>query len=430
MRILRYTDSNFDKQLHTLNRIFQPTYELQSYVHKIIQGVKKHGDVGLLNYTEKFSGGRLEASQLRVSDKEVSSAVSNLSPSAHHAISMARANLLRFARKNLRKSWSAKNIQGAMIGERFDPLDRVGIYIPGGLAPLVSSAIMTCTLATAAGVREIVAVTPSAANGTLNPSLVAALSLCGATEIYRVGGVQAIAALAYGTETIASVRKVFGPGNAYVVEAKRQVFGLVAVDLLPGPSEILIIADASARPDWIAADLLAQSEHGASSIAMLLTDSSQLLNAVHDAVNAQAKLCSRKEILADSLKNARLILCKEVAQCIRIANEFSSEHVSVATCHPEEVASQLTTAGSIFLGGISPVAVGDLLAGLSHELPTGGAGKSFSGLTADQFQRRTGIVRFDEVSLRKSLFHVDILCKIEGFDAHLHSVCARLKRSK
>jgi histidinol dehydrogenase len=289
---------------------------------------------------------------------------------------------------------------------------------------------MTCTIAAAAGVPEIVAVTPANKDGTIHPSLLAALALCGATEIYRVGGAQAIAALAVGTKTIAPVTKVFGPGNAYVVEAKRQVFGRVAVDLLPGPSEVLVIADANANPDWIAADLLAQSEHGHGSISVLLTPSAGLIDAVAESVERQAQESSRPELLAEALQHATLVQTTDLPEAIAIANQFASEHVSVATDDPGVVAGQLTTSGCIFLGGISPVAGGDFIAGPSHELPTGGACKSFAGLTADQFQRRTSIVRFDEESLRKSLPHIKIFSEIEGLDAHGRSASIRIPSKK
>ncbi len=425
MKILRHTDRGFSKSIRVLNRISEPTPEVQSTVREILEDVKKRGDSMLIHYTEKFGGGKLKPARLRVSDKEIAAALSSLSSQVRRAIVAARSNVLKFAKQSLRKSWSTQNAQGATVGERFDPFERVGIYVPGGTAPLVSSAVMTGTLALAAKVPEIVATTPGDAEGKINPVLLAALSLCGATEIYRLGGAQAIAALAYGTKTIASVRKVFGPGNAYVVEAKRQVFGTVAVDLLPGPSEVLVIADSSAHPEWIAADLLAQSEHGQGSIAILLTDSTQQLEAVRKAVEDQATLRSRTAQIATSLKNAHLILCSTMKQCIQLANEFASEHVSIATRKPESIAEKLTTSGAIFLGGISPVAGGDFLAGPSHVLPTGGAGKSFSGLTADQFQRRTSILRFDETSLRKSLPLVKTFCAVEGLDAHASSFAIR-----
>lgn len=426
MKILRHTDRGFTKAICALHRISEPDPAVQSTVHEILAEVKSKGDRAILHYTEKFGGGKLKLSSLRVSQKEIDTALSGIPSGVKSAIKAARSNVLEFAQQSLRKSWQIKNAQGVTVGERFDPFERVGIYVPGGTAPLVSSAVMTCTLALAARVPQIVASTPGNAKGEINSVLLAALSLCGATEIYRLGGAQAIAALAYGTKTIAPVRKVFGPGNAYVVEAKRQVFGKVAIDLLPGPSEILIIADEAANPDWIAADLLAQSEHGHGSIAVLLTDSSQQLEAVRKAVGVQAAQRSRTAQLATSLKNASLILCATMEQCVRIANEFSAEHVSVATRNPRKIATQLTTTGAIFLGGISPVAGGDFLAGPSHVLPTGGAGKSFSGLTADQFQRRTSILEFDRTSLEKSASLLKILSEVEGLDAHDYSVAVRI----
>jgi histidinol dehydrogenase len=319
-----------------------------------------------------------------------------------------------------------QNAQGAVVGERFDPLPRVGLYVPGGTAPLVSSAIMTCGFAQAAGVPEIVAVTPASVDGTVAPALLAALALCGATEIYRVGGAQAIAALAYGTGKIPSVTKIFGPGNAYVVEAKRQVFGRIGVDLLPGPSEVLVIADAKANPVWVAADLLAQSEHGAGSVVILLSDSETLLEAVQQEVKRQSKLSSRPEHLAKAMANAALILVCDLDQAVEIANQFSAEHVSLAVRKPEALAPRILSAGAIFLGDISPVAAGDFLAGPSHELPTGGAGKAFAGLTAEQFQRRTSLLRYDAASLKKSFPILKTFCEIEGLDAHGRSVSLRL----
>lgn len=286
---------------------------------------------------------------------------------------------------------------------------------------------MTCTLAATAGVPEIVTVTPAASDGKVNPILLAALSLCGATEIYRVGGAQAVAALAYGTKTIRPVQKIFGPGNSYVVEAKRQVFGTVAIDLLPGPSEVLVIADKKANPEWIAADLLAQSEHGHGSQSILLTDSEKILTGVEKAVEVQTKLSKRPAELAKALKNTILILVNEMDSAIRLANQYASEHVSIATEFPGEIALQLQTSGAVFLGGMSPVVGGDFLAGPSHELPTGGAGKSFAGLTVDQFQRRTSVVMYDEKSLRASLPYLETFSAIEGLDAHGRSASIRVK---
>jgi histidinol dehydrogenase len=397
-------------------------------VSQILETVAAEGDRALLRFTEEFGGPPLGLSQVYVTSKELAAARAGLPKDVRKAILSGKANVRAFARRSLRKSWFMKNKEGAIVGERFDPFHRVGIYIPGGTAPLVSTAVMTCTLAEAAGVPEIVAVTPPAKDGSIPEALLGALAECGATEVYRAGGAQAIAALAFGTPTIRQVQKIFGPGNAFVVEAKRQVFGTVGIDLLPGPSEILVIADDSAEPEWIAADLLAQCEHGKGSIAVLLTDSPRVLEATAASVERQLILLGRRKELALALKNAVLVLVHNLREAVTIANEFAAEHVAIATRRPGEIALGLTTSGAIFMGRISPVVGGDFLAGPSHELPTGGTGKSFAGLTADQFQHRTSVVMFDEPSLRASLPVIETFSKIEGLDAHGRSATIRLRK--
>jgi histidinol dehydrogenase len=428
MRLISYKDRDFSSSLAELNRQAEPRDEVRETVSEVIAAIRRKGDSALIDYSVKFGGPKLTPSGIRITPAEIKKARASLTPEIKKALLASIANVTAFAKKSLRKNWSMKNAQGALVGERFDPLPRVGLYIPGGTAPLVSSAIMTCGFAKAAGVPEIVAVTPAAADGTVAPALLAALDLCGATEIYRVGGAQAIAALAYGTKTIRPVTKIFGPGNAYVVEAKRQVFGRVGIDLLPGPSEVLVIADAKANPVWVAADLLAQSEHGAGSVVVLLSDSAKFIASVQKEIVRQSKLSSRPEHLAKAMANAVLVLVRGMEQAVEIANGFSSEHVSLAVRNPEKIAAKLNSAGGIFLGDISPVAAGDFLAGPSHELPTGGAGKAFAGLTAEQFQRRTSIVRYDAASLRKSLPIIETFCAIEGLDAHGRSVSLRVAK--
>ena len=428
MQILRPKDKAYRRGIESLKRCYEADLAVRVTVEEILAAVAKEGDAALLRYTKKFGGPDLAPYQIPVTPLEISEACNALPAETRKAIDAARSNVRSFAKRSLRKSWFMKNRQGAITGERFDPFQRVGIYIPGGTAPLVSTAVMTCTLAEAAGVPEIIAVTPAGPDGKVHPALLAALSRCGATEIYRVGGAQAIAALAHGTKTILPVQKIFGPGNSYVVEAKRQVFGKVAIDLLPGPSEVLVIADKTAKPDWVAADLLAQAEHGHGSQAILVTDSEKILTGVEKAVEKQTKLSKRPAELAKALKNTKLILVEDMEAAIRIANEYASEHVSIATEAPGEIALQLRTSGAIFLGGLSPVVGGDFLAGPSHELPTGGAGRSFAGLTADQFQRRTSVVMFDEASLRASLPHIETFSAIEGLDAHGRSASIRLKK--
>jgi histidinol dehydrogenase len=426
MRIISHKDRGFDRALVELNRQAEPRTEVRETVTEIITAVRKKGDSALLDFSVKFGGPKLSPAKIRVTAEEIKKARASLTPEIKKALASSIANVTAFAKKSLRKNWSMKNAQGAVVGERFDPLPRVGLYIPGGTAPLVSSAIMTCGFAKAAGVPEIVAVTPAGADATVEPALLAALDLCGTTEIYRVGGAQAIAALAYGTKTIKPVTKIFGPGNAYVVEAKRQVFGRVGVDLLPGPSEVLVIADAKANPVWVAADLLAQSEHGVGSVVVLLSDSDKLIAAVQKEIDRQSKLSSRPGHLAKAMANAVLVRVRDMSQAVEIANSFSAEHVSLAVRKPEAIAAKLNSTGGIFLGDLSPVAAGDFLAGPSHELPTGGAGKAFAGLTAEQFQRRTSLVRYDAASLKKSLPIIETFCAIEGLDAHGRSVSLRL----
>ena len=423
MRILRHTDPDFAAALASLQRKSEPHPQVEATVREIISDVRTRGDRALLALTEKFGGPKLTTKQLRVTS------AAKVDAATREAISTAQANVRAFAERSLRKNWSAKNAQGASVGERFDPFQRVGIYVPGGTAPLVSTAVMTVTLAAAADVPEIVVTTPADRSGKINEALLFALGYCGATEIYPVGGAQAIAALAYGTETIRPVQKIAGPGNAYVVEAKRQVFGRVAIDLLPGPSEILVLADASANAAWVASDLLAQAEHGHNSSILFVTDSAKLLKAVEAEIARQLATLSRKDALAGVLEHdAALILVRRLADGVAIANEFAPEHISLVTKRDDEIAAQLRTSGAIFLGGYSPVAAGDFLAGPSHTLPTGGAGKSFPGLMVDMFQRRTSIVRFDARSLKKSVATIAKFSEIEGLDAHGRSATIRFEK--
>ena len=420
MRILRHTDADFSTAIADLQRSAEPHPQVLATVREILAAVREKGDAALLDYTEQFGGPRLTAAELRVR------ATPRVDAATRAAVRTAHANVFAFAQKSLRRSWTMKNAQGGVVGERFDPFPRVGIYVPGGTAPLVSTAVMTCTLAQAAGCPEIVVATPSDRDGRVNAALLHALRVAGATEIYRVGGAQAIAALAYGTASIRPVQKIFGPGNAYVVEAKRQVFGRVAIDLLPGPSEILVLADASAHPAWIAADLLAQAEHGKNSVMLFLTPSAPLLRAVEHEIAVQLAQLSRQEHLRPVLeKDAVLILVKSLAQGVALANAFAPEHLSLVTRDDARIAASIRTAGAIFLGGYSPVAAGDFVAGPSHTLPTGGAGKSFPGLTADMFQRRTSVVRLDARSLKKSVGVIAQFGAVEGLDAHARSATIR-----
>jgi len=336
-------------------------------------------------------------------------------------------NIHAFAKRGLRKDWSARNAEGAIVGERFTPFDRVGVYVPGGKAPLVSTALMTAGFAKAAGVPEIIAATPCGPNGSVNAALLYALKAAGVTEVLKVGGAQAVAALALGTKTVRPVDRIFGPGNRFVVEAKRQLVGAVSIDLLPGPSEILILADKTGNADYIAADMLAQAEHGGDSVVGFVTDSKALLGKVKRAIERQTAALSRARIIREVLKSGTFLLhVKSFDEGVAIANAFAPEHLSLICADEKKRLAQLRTAGAIYLGNLSPVAVGDFLAGPSHTLPTGGAGRSFSGLRADQFQRRTSIVKLDRKAVKASLPVVAEFARIEGLDAHGRSTAIRL----
>ena len=427
MRTIRHDAPGFAAALRLLNRRATPAPHVAEAVSAIIAEVRSTGDAALWALNERFGGpAHSPGASLRITPDEMSTAARAIDARTQRAMAEAHENIRAFALKSLRHDWHMHNHQGVEVGERFDPFPRVGIYVPGGTAPLVSTALMTVTLAAAAGVPEIVVTTPADKHGRIAPALLCALELAGATEVYKVGGAQAIAALAYGTESVAPVVKIFGPGNAYVIEAKRQVFGRVSVDQLPGPSEILVVADATGRADWIAADLLAQAEHGADSVIGFLTDHAPLLDAVRAAVDAQLTRLNRQAQLGPVLeKDAFLCLVENLDQAVAIANDFAPEHLSLCTAHPDALAARVHTAGAIFLGGWSPVAGGDFLAGPSHTLPTGGAGKSFSGLTVDQFQRRTSLIRFDENSLRHSVATIQAFSDLEGLDAHGRSAAIR-----
>jgi histidinol dehydrogenase len=408
------------------DRRYLPSNQLVQQVQEILSRVRAEGDAALIDFIRRFDKTEMTEKGLRVTQEEMTLALGHLDPELLGALSASKKNVQEFAQRSRRTDWQGTNVQGATVGERFDPVRRVGIYVPAGTAPLISSAIMTVAIASAVGVPEIVAVSPVSGSQSMNSALLAALDIAGATEIYKIGGAHAIAALAFGTKSIPQVDKIFGPGNAFVTEAKRQAFGYVAVDLLPGPSEILILADRSSEPAWVAADLLAQAEHGPGSVVGVASWEKETLERVQSEIEKRLPDLSRLDYLKEVLaERAHVILTRDRQQAIALANAFSPEHLTIVTEDAAELAREITTAGAIFVGNYSPVAAGDFLAGPSHELPTGGAAKSFGGLTADQFQRRTSIVEFDRESLRKSLPLILSFSKAEKLDAHGASVQIR-----
>ena len=429
MNKLRHTDARFDQKLDRLcasSSLFDP--KIEAAARAIVERVAVKGDAALLEFSKKFDGAKLTAKTLQISDAEIAGASRQVDGKLKAAIRFAHRNISRFHKQGLRKGWTGRNPQGARVGEKFDPFRRVGVYIPGGTAPLVSTALMTVTLAKVAGCLEIVVCTPCDQDGEVNPGLLHAAKVAGATEIYRVGGAHAIAALAHGTRTIRRVQKIFGPGNAYVVAAKRLLFGHVAIDLLPGPSELLVLADGTANPGWVAADLLAQAEHGSGhERCWLVSISSKVLKTVEREIERQLPELSRRKYIQKALKrNGWLIQVRSQAQAIELANRLAPEHCEVMLKNPKAVSKQIKTAGALFLGNHSPTVLGDYVAGPSHTLPTGGAGASFAGLTVDQFQRRTSVVQYTPAALRKSLLAVQQLAAVEGLDAHGHSAAIRL----
>ena len=428
MNVIGYRDSDFANRLRELtaaSSLFDSTIEARA--RTILDAVCARGDEAVLEFTHRFDGARLTVDRLSVTRAELMAASLKADDSLRAALHLAGNNIETFSRKSLRRNWSARNSHGAKVGEKFDPFRRVGIYIPGGTAPLVSTALMTVTLARVAGCPEIVVCTPCDRNGEINMALLFAVKTAGATEIYRIGGAQAMAAMALGTPTLRPVQKIFGPGNAYVVAAKRLLFGRVAVDLLPGPSEVLVLADDSANPKIAAADLLAQAEHGSSyERVWLVTPSAKVLKSVEKEVAKQLPALPRREFIAAALKNnGWLIQVKSLDDGIALVNRLAPEHCEIMTRRPANIAKRIFTAGALFLGPWSPTVLGDYVAGPSHELPTGGAGASFAGLTVDQFQRRTSIVEYSREALQKALKTVQKFADLEGLDAHGRSAAIR-----
>lgn len=426
MKVVEYTAPDFEEFLQSLDRRAVASEGVRETVAGIIAEVRSRGDSALVELTQKFDGVDLSAGLL-VSEEEWMAAEAVVTDSTREAVAATLRNINFFAQKSLRQDWSALNEQGAEVGERFVPFERVGCYVPGGKAPLVSTALMTAGFAQAAGVPEIVAATPCGADGAVNPELLYALKAAGVSEVIKVGGAQGVAALALGTESIAPVQKIVGPGNDFVVEAKRQLIGAISIDLLPGPSEIMVLADESANPAFVAADLLGQAEHGPDSIVGLVTTSRELLDGVLREVEGQAETLSRgdylRKVLADQ---AFAVVVEDLAAGVAVVNAFAPEHLSLVVKEEAQCLPQILTASAIYVGSFSPVAVGDFLAGPSHTLPTGGSGKSFSGLRADQFQRRVSVVRLDQEAVGKSVAAVEEFSRIEGLDAHGRSARIRV----
>lgn len=405
------------------------TREISDSVSAILADVRHRGDEAVSYYAAKFDGAKLRARDFRLKPADLAAASKRIGPVERKAMVAAHENILAFNQKSLPEGWMGKNKQGAAVGEVHHPIRRVGLYVPGGEVPLVSTVLMTATLARIAGCPEIAVFTPSNPQGRVADGLLAALDLVGIEEVYRIGGVQAVGAMAFGTLTVPAVDKVFGPGNAYVCEAKRQVFGTVGVDSLPGPSEVMVIADETARPDFAAADLLAQAEHGSGREKIFLVATSlELIQAIHAEMLTQIKFLTRSEktqrVLAEGFLAVQVRNLTEAAQ---VANYVAPEHLELLVKDSAEktLLRTITTAGAIMLGNLTPTALGDFTAGPSHVLPTGRAGRFFSGLRVADFMRRTSVVRYDRASVRKAEPVVSAFAAMEKLDAHGRSVKIR-----
>ena len=398
--------------------------------NKIVNDIKINGDTALLQAISKYDNVDVNLKKIKVSDQEIQSAISSVDKSFVKAVNYARKNIVKFSKASLKKNWREKTKNGGYVGELFIPIKRVGCYIPGGAAPLVSTALMTVILAKIAGVEEIVACSPPSIDGSLNPNIIYALHNSGATEIYKIGGAHAIASMAYGTKTIKKVNKIVGPGGPYVTAAKKIVYGDVAIDMVAGPSEIGILTDSTANPKFVAADLLSQAEHGTSlEKALLITTSKKQAQLVKEQVLKQSTQLKRRKIITDVINNGMLIVVvKNLNDGVDLINDFAPEHMELIVKNPKKIIPRIKTAGALFIGSWTPECVGDFIAGPSHVLPTGGTCKYFSGLTVDDFRRRMSVVEYKEDDLKDSLETIEIFGNIETLDAHSKSATIRFRK--
>ncbi|MEI6056174.1 MAG: histidinol dehydrogenase [Lentisphaerota bacterium] len=427
MKIISYREKDFKEKLSQLFHRKAFSEDIAREVQPILEDVKARGDIAICEYALRFDKVTLEPGKFLVSDDEIKEADSSVSENRKNAIITAIENITDFASKQKPKNWTYSPRNGVELGEKFSPFSRVGAYIPGGTAPLVSTAIHTIAIAKTAGVKRIVAVTPAGKNGKINPELLYAMKIAGASEIYKLGGVYAIAALAYGTQSISKVEKIVGPGNAYVTAAKKFVYGDVAIDMVAGPSEILIIADNANNPNFIAADLLSQAEHGSGhEQAVLLSTSHALIERVKDSLDRQVKKLKRavaiKKVMAEGII---LIETENIEQSIELANSYAPEHIEIMCKDFDKVADKISAAGAIFLGEYTPESVGDFVAGPSHVLPTGGSAKYFSGITIDTFLRRSSLIKYSKQALENEIPFIERFAEMEGLDAHGNSALIR-----
>ncbi len=395
--------------------------EAETAASAVLAAIRARGDAAVAEYVAKFEGAKLAPAQFRVSAAELKKVDAAVPAALKRAVKDAHARVLRFSKASLRAPWTMKTPRGGRAGEFFSPMDRVGVYVPGGTAPLASTSIHTVTLAKAAGVKEIVACTPAGKTGAVNPVLLYALKLAGATEVYRVGGIQAIGMMAFGTKACRKVQKIVGPGNAYVTAAKRQVYGYVGIDQVAGPSEIAVLADGTVPAKWVAADLLSQAEHGSGwEKSLLVTSSRTFAEEVKRELLAQTETLSRKALIQRVIDRDGILFAvtPDLAEGLELVNRFAPEHFEIMCRNALSLMKGVRSAGAVFAGAWTPESAGDFVAGPSHVLPTGGAANMFNGLTPDDFRRRHSFVAFTQGDLAETRRTIEAFAAVEGLDAH------------
>lgn len=403
-----------------------PKTDVAGTVAEIIKNVRENGDKALFEYCEKFDKAQL--SSLAVTKEEIDEALSLVEPEFMEILEKAARNIRKFHSRQVRNSFIINDEDGIVIGQKIIPVDRAGLYVPGGTAAYPSTVLMDAIPAKIAGCREVVMVTPPTKDGKVNPVILAAAYVAGIDRIFKVGGAQAIAALAYGTESIPKVDKIVGPGNAFVAEAKKQVFGVVSIDMIAGPSEILIVADGKSNPAYVAADLLSQAEHDKMASAVLVTDSSELAKNVSAELEKQIPLLERREIARESVDvNGKIIVADTLDAAIEIANEIAPEHLELCVDNPFDKLDSIRHAGSIFMGRNCPEALGDYFAGPNHTLPTSGTAKFSSPLSVDDFIKKTQYTYYTKDALKRVAFDVAAFAKKEGLTAHAKSAVIRVE---
>mgnify|MGYP002659881567 FL=1 len=431
MRIVELTESTKKNLLKDLLKRSPSSYgTYEQTVSEIVNNVKENGDKAVFEYTEKFDHFALNSDNIRVTEEEIKEAYKEIPEDLIEVYRHSAANICTFHEKQLRQSFIETRPDGSILGQRITPIEKAGVYVPGGKAAYPSSVLMNVVPAKVAGVPKIVMTTPCNKEGKVNAGTLVAADIAGVDEIYKVGGAQAIAALAFGTESVPKVDKITGPGNIFVALAKKAVYGHVSIDSVAGPSEILVLADETANPRYVAADLLSQAEHDELASAILITTSKDLAEKVSKEVDGFTETLERREIILKSLSNYGYILVAEnMEDAIAAANDIASEHLEILTKNPYETMTKIKNAGAIFMGEYSSEPLGDYFAGPNHILPTNGTARFFSPLSVDDFIKKTSLISFSKDALEKVHTEIEAFAKSEGLTAHANSIKVRFERS-